>query len=115
MSSQALQRYRKSQDEQDLTFDDSVTGARWAGDKHRDGSPPLKARGGVASSDEQLVRIRPPCLHVFGDLLLSSRSVSHRKKYGCCFQAYFPNRAIRRCVSLERALPASCSILVFLI
>lgn len=34
---QALQRFRKS-DEQDETYDASTTGARWAGDKHRDSS-----------------------------------------------------------------------------
>ncbi|CAN0303644.1 unnamed protein product [Ectocarpus sp. 12 AP-2014] len=49
----AWQRYNKSQDEQDDTYDDSTTGARWAGDKHRDSSPPFKRRG-VASSDQEL-------------------------------------------------------------
>lgn len=53
---QALQRYRRSVDEQDEPYDVSTSGARWAGDKHRaqmGQDPPIKqARG---ATNEPLV------------------------------------------------------------
>lgn len=54
---QALQRYRRSADEQDDTFDMPPSGARWAEDKHRS----YAVKGGKGPSHEPLVRL-PVCV-----------------------------------------------------